>query len=56
MTLTSLNTWLSVNLWVSENRKVSDVSLLGWDAESGTYNDRVISGVSNSVCVDYNAD
>ena len=31
----------SVNLWVSENRKVGDVSLLGWDAESGT--DSVVS-------------
>ena len=49
----------SANLWVGENRNVSGVSLLEWDAESGTSNDIVISGVSKSVCVhllDFNAD
>lgn len=50
---------ISINLWVSEKRTVSYVNLFGWDAECGTYNDIVISGVSKSVCVhllDFNAD
>ena len=51
--------WCSVSVWVSENRKVSYVNLLDWDAERGTYNDPVIPGESKSVCVhslDFNAD
>ena len=51
--------YISINLWVSEKGKVSYVNMLGWDAECGTCNDIVISGVSKSVCVnslDFNAD
>ena len=59
MTLNSLNP--CVSLFISGLvRTVSDVSLLGQDAESGIYNDHFIfSGVSKSVCVhllDFNAD